>query len=161
AGLVLGRLRLGLQCTRVSCGRLLALLVHEHIIRIWHILTLSFVSCTAQAFGGPSYCALVPTLVEPEDLQNAIALQTIQFNLARVIGPALGGIAFTRLGYTWCFSLNGLSFVAVIISLVLLRVKFIPPKSDVPVLTSMKQGFGFIKNQSAMVALIVLAFCMT
>jgi predicted MFS family arabinose efflux permease len=57
--------------------------------------------------------------------------------------------------------LNGISFVAVIISLLLLRIKFIPKKSDVSVLTSMKQGFGFIRNQGAMVALIVLAFCMT
>jgi predicted MFS family arabinose efflux permease len=155
------RLLLASQLTQLCCAFLLAFLVHAEVIRIWHILTLSFVSGTAQAFGGPAYSALVPNLVEPEDLQNAIALQTIQFNLARVIGPALGGIAFTKLGYTWCFSLNGLSFVAVMISLVLLRVKFIPQKSDVTVLTSMKQGFGFIKNQGAMVALIVLAFCMT
>jgi predicted MFS family arabinose efflux permease len=124
-------------------------------------LTLSFVTGTAQAFGGPANSSLVPSLVEPEDLSNAIALQSIQFNLARVIGPALGGIAFTKLGYAWCFTLNGISFLAVIISLMLLRVKFIPEKVVVSVLTSMKQGFGFIRNQSAMVALIVLAFCMT
>jgi predicted MFS family arabinose efflux permease len=124
-------------------------------------LALSFIVGTAQSFGGPAYSALVPSLVEPEDLPNAIALQSIQFNVARVIGPVLGGIAFTKLGYAWCFSLNGMSFVAVIISLLMLRVKFTPGKSGLSVLTSMKQGFGFIRNQGAMVALIVLAFCMT
>jgi predicted MFS family arabinose efflux permease len=149
------------QVIQMSSAFLLAFLYAIGVVQIWHILSLSFVSGTAQAFGGPAYQALFPSLVEPEDLPNAIALQSIQFNVARVIGPALGGIAFTYLGYAWCFSLNGLSFIAVIISLVLLRIDFIPVKAGVSVLTSMKQGFGFIRNQGAMVALIVLAFCMT
>jgi predicted MFS family arabinose efflux permease len=149
------------QIIQLTCAFLLAFLYALGVVQIWHILTLSFVCGTAQAFGGPAYQALVPSLVDPEDLPNAIALQSIQFNMARVIGPALGGVAFTYLGYAWCFSLNGISFIAVIISLVLLRIKFIPQNSSVSVLTSMKQGFGFIRNQGAMVALIVLAFCMT
>src|SRR6185436_10968185 len=91
----------------------------------------------------------------------AIALNSIQFNLARVVGPIVGGIAFTKLGYVWCFSLNGFSYIAVIISLVLLTIRFIPQKAEVSMLTSMKQGIAFIRNQSAMEALIVLAFCMT
>jgi predicted MFS family arabinose efflux permease len=149
------------QVIQLSSAFLLAFLYSIGVVKVWHILSLSFVSGTAQAFGGPAYQALYPVLVDPEDLPNAIALQSIQFNMARVIGPALGGIAFTYLGYAWCFSLNGLSFVAVIVSLTLLRIKFIPQKSGVSVLTSMKQGFGFIRNQGAMVALIVLAFSMT
>jgi predicted MFS family arabinose efflux permease len=155
------RLLLASQWVQLSCAFLLAFLLHQKIIEIWHILALSFVAGTAQAFGGPAYSALVPSLVEPEDLPNAIALQSIQFNVARVIGPALGGIAFTKLGYAWCFSLNGMSFIAVIISLLMLQVKFTPGKSGLSMLTSMKEGFGFIRNQGAMVALIVLAFCMT
>ena len=155
------RLLIVSQVVQLTCAFLLAFLYALGVVQIWHILTLSFVCGTAQAFGGPAYQALVPSLVEPEDLPNAIALQSIQFNMARVIGPALGGIAFTYLGYAWCFSLNGISFIAVIISLVLLRIKFIPQNSGASVLTSMKQGFGFIRNQGAMVALIVLAFCMT
>jgi predicted MFS family arabinose efflux permease len=149
------------QCIQLFCAFLLAFLLYIHVVKVWHIFILSFITGTAQAFGGPAYSALVPSLVEREDLPNAIALQTIQFNLARVIGPALGGIAYTTLGYTWCFALNGVSFLAPIISLAMLHIKFIPEKSAVSVLTSMKQGFGFIRNQSAMVALIVLAFCMT
>jgi predicted MFS family arabinose efflux permease len=155
------RLLLTSQWIQLSSAFLLALLIYLNVVRLWHILTLSFVNGTAQSFGGPAYNALVPSLVEPEDLPNAIALQTIQFNLARVIGPVLGGIAFTKLGYAWCFALNGMSFVAVIISLLMLHVSFTPGKSDLSMLDSMKQGFGFIRNQGAMVALIVLAFCMT
>ena len=155
------RLLLTSQWIQLSSAFLLAFLIHLQVVQLWHILSLSFITGTAQSFGGPAYNALVPSLVEPEDLPNAIALQSIQFNLARVIGPVLGGIAFTKLGYAWCFSLNGLSFVAVIISLWLLRVNYNPGKSAVSMLESMKQGFGFIRNQGAMVALIVLAFCMT
>jgi MFS family permease len=149
------------QWIQLSCAFSLAFLIHVHVIKVWYIFILSFITGTAQAFGGPAYSALVPSLVDREDLPNALALQNIQFNLARVIGPVLGGIAYTTLGYTWCFSLNGISFLAPIISLTMLRIKFIPEKSAVSVLTSMKQGFGFIRNQGAMVALIALAFCMT
>jgi MFS family permease len=149
------------QWIQLSCAFSLALLIHFHLVKVWYIFILSFITGTAQAFGGPAYNALVPSLVDREDLPNALALQSIQFNLARVIGPVLGGIAYNTLGYTWCFALNGISFLAPIISLTMLRIKFIPEKSAASVLTSMKQGFGFIRDQAAMVALIVLAFCMT
>ena len=75
-----------------------------------------------------------------EDLPNAIAMNSIQFNLARVLGPTLGGLAYTSLGATWCFSLNGISYLAVIISLFMIQVKFVPPTSRESVLKSMKRG---------------------
>jgi predicted MFS family arabinose efflux permease len=155
------RLLLLSQYVQLSSALLLALLIYLHVVQIWHILVLSFVSGTAQSFGGPAYSALVPSLVDPDDLPNAIALQSIQFNLARVIGPVLGGIAFTKLGYVWCFSLNGISFLAPIAALLMMRIGFIPAKAADSVLTSMKQGFGFIQSRSGMVALIVLGFLMT
>jgi predicted MFS family arabinose efflux permease len=73
----------------------------------------------------------------------------------------LGGLALTGLGAAWCFGLNGLSFVAVIISLLLLTVKFEPVKTKESILTGVKQGIGFVRQQGAMVGLIALAFCMT
>jgi predicted MFS family arabinose efflux permease len=154
-------LLLASQWVQLTCAFTLATLLKLGVVQIWHILTLSFIVGTAQSFGGPAYSALVPTLVEKEDVPNAIALNSIQFNLARVIGPVLGGIAFTQLGYTWCFSLNGVSFIAVIISLMLLRLKFHPQNTGESILASMKQGFGFIRKQGAMEALILLAFCLT
>jgi predicted MFS family arabinose efflux permease len=132
-----------------------------HLKHIWPILTLSFVTGTAQAFGGPAYSALIPTLVEKEDLQNAIALNSIQFNLARVVGPMLGGLALYNGGPAWCFGLNGVSFVAVIVSLLIVRTRFIPKKTGESILDSMKDGIAFVREQSAMEGLIVLAFCMT
>ena len=94
-------------------------------------------------------------------MPNAIALNSIQFNVARVLGPTVGGVALTLLGASWCFGLNGVSFVAVIISLLIIHPHFVPTKSRESVLTSMKEGFHFIRNQGAMEALIVLAFMMT
>jgi predicted MFS family arabinose efflux permease len=136
-------------------------LIGTHHIQIWHILLSSFVVGTAQAFGGPAYSALVPSLVEKEDLPNAIALNSIQFNLARVIGPVLGGLALKYAGGAWCFGLNALSFVAVIISLLKLNINFSPARTTDSILTGVKQGISFIRKQGAMETLIGIAFCMT
>jgi predicted MFS family arabinose efflux permease len=155
------RVLLGSQYVQMTCAFLLTLLIAFKVVKVWHILGLSFVVGCAQAFGGPAYQALVPMLVEKEDLPNAIALNSIQFNLARVIGPMLGGLALTGLGAAWCFALNGLSFVAVIISLLLLTVEFVPKSTGESILTGVKQGIGFVRKQRAMVGLIALAFLMT
>ncbi len=114
-----------------------------------------------QSFGGPAYSALLPTLVGPEDLANAISMNSIQFNLARIIGPTIGGLAYTALGATWCFSLNGVSYIAVIISLMVINVRFIAPKTQVSVLKSMKEGIKFIRDREGLAPLVVLAFCTT
>src|ERR1700722_3392250 len=113
------------QYIQMACAFLLAFLFYTHVVQIWHILALSFFVGLGQSFGGPAYSALLPTLVGPEDLANAISMNSIQFNLARIIGPTLGGLAYTVFGATWCFALNGVSYVAVILSLLVIRVQFI------------------------------------
>jgi predicted MFS family arabinose efflux permease len=152
---------LGSQYVQMSCALTLTALIAFGWVKVWHILCLSFIVGTAQSFGGPAYSALVPSLVKKEDLSNAIAMNSIQFNLARVIGPVIGGLVLKALGPAWCFGLNALSFVAVIISLYRLSISFNPPRTGESVFTSMKQGFGFIRNQGAMQSLIVIAFLMT
>jgi predicted MFS family arabinose efflux permease len=149
------------QYIQMACAFLLAILFFAHLVRIWHILALSFVVGLGQSFGGPAYSALLPALVGPEDLSNAIALNSIQFNLARIIGPTIGGLAYTAFGATWCFTLNGLSFIAVVFSLYMIQVKFVPHKSHEPILRSMKEGIRFIRNREGMEPLVVLAFCTT
>jgi predicted MFS family arabinose efflux permease len=148
------------QFIQMTTAFTLTALIVLGVVRIWHILVLSFVVGTAQSFGGPAYSALIPNLVKKEDLSNAIALNSIQFNLARVIGPMLGGI-FLGIGAAWCFGLNGASFIAVIVTLMMIQTRFIPPDRSGSLITSMKQGVGFIRNQSGMSPLIVLAFFMT
>ncbi len=154
------RLLLGSQIVQMTCAFLLAALFAAGVVHIWEILALSFVVGTAQSFGGPAYSALIPTLVKPQDLPNAVALNSIQFNLARVIGPVLGALALA-IGAAWCFALNGVSFIAVIITLLIIHPHFVPAKTGESVLNSMREGFQFIRNQAAMEALIVLAFSMT
>ncbi len=155
------RVLLGSQYIQMFSATMLTILVAFGWVHIWQILCLSFLSGTAQAFGGPAYQALIPTLVDKEDMPNAIALNSIQFNVAVMIGPALGGLALDRLGEKWCFGLNALSFLAPVISLTIITTRFLPAKTTETVIESMKQGFRFILRQHAMGALILLAFCMT
>jgi predicted MFS family arabinose efflux permease len=149
------------QYIQMACAFLLAILFFTHVVQVWQILSLSFVVGLGQSFGGPAYSALLPTLVGPEDLANAIAMNSIQFNLARILGPTIGGFTYTLLGATWCFTLNGVSYLAVIVTLFMIQVKFVPPKSREPVLTSMAEGIRFIRCRAGMSALVVLAFCTT
>jgi MFS family permease len=149
------------QCVQMSCALLLTVLVGLHVVKVWHFLACSFVAGFGQAFGGPAYSALIPTLVPKEDMPNAIALNSIQFNAAVMVGPALGGLAFDKLGATWCFALNTFSFLCPIIALLMLTVRFVPEKTTESILGSMKEGFQFIRGQGAMGGLIILGFCMT
>ena len=146
------------QFIQMFCAFLLATLVATGVVRVWHIWCLSFTVGLAQSFGGPAYSALIPTLVDKEDLQNAIALNSIQFNLARVLGPALGGLALEKLGASWCFTLNGISFIAVIISLLVIRPRFVPSRTGESVIQSMREGIDFLRTREGMASLIVLAF---
>jgi predicted MFS family arabinose efflux permease len=155
------RILLGSQYVQMASAAILTILVATGLVRVWHILCLSFISGFAQAFGGPAYQALIPTLVEREDMPNAIALNSIQFNLAVTVGPALAGQALARFGESWCFGLNALSFLAPIISLLIIKARFYPEKTKESIFTSLKKGIDFARRQPAMEALIVLAFCMT
>jgi predicted MFS family arabinose efflux permease len=149
------------QVIQMSCAFLLAALDATHIVRVWHIWCLSFTVGLAQSFGGPAYSALIPTLVDKTDLQNAIALNSIQFNLARVVGPALGGIALAKLGASWCFGLNGISYIAVIATLLMIRPHFVPERTTESVLQSMRQGINFIRHREGMTSLMAVAFFAT
>jgi predicted MFS family arabinose efflux permease len=155
------KILLGSQYVQMASAGLLTVLVANGLTHVWPILCLSFVSGLAQAFGGPAYSALIPTLVDPEDMPNAIALNSIQFNMAVTIGPALAGVALARLGEKWCFGLNAVSFLAPIISLSMITARYLPVKSADSMFGSLKQGIKFVRKQNSMEALVLLAFCMT
>jgi predicted MFS family arabinose efflux permease len=149
------------QWVQMASAGTLTILVVLGLQHVWPILCLSVVSGFAQAFGGPAYSALIPTLVEHDDMPNAIALNSIQFNLAVTVGPALAGITLARFGEKWCFGLNALSFLAPIITLSMISARFLPESTKESILGSLKQGIRFVRQQGSMEALIVLAFCMT
>jgi MFS family permease len=155
------RLLLASQYVQMATALTLAALVFWGRVDIWHILALSFIAGLAQAFGGPAYQSLVPTLVERKDLPNAIALNSIQFNLARVFGPLLAGATLAAFGTALCFALNGVSFLVVIVALLSLTIKHIPQTERKPIMQDLKAGLAYVRGQPAIVALTVLAFLTT
>jgi MFS family permease len=163
------------QCVQMSTSGTLALLMFLNgreilHLQIWHVLVLSFITGCAQSFGGPAYQSLIPSLVDKKDLPNAVALNSIQFNVARVLGPlafALTLSAFRSWGYdepqamNACFLLNSLSFLVVINTLMMLRVKHIPPAKSSRMEEELKIGLNYVRHHGSLAALIVLAAATT
>jgi MFS family permease len=148
---------LGSQYIQMSTAFILAALIYLGVVRVQYVLLLSFVAGLGQAFGGPAYQALIPSLVRKNDLPNAIALNSIQFNLARVFGPLLAGVTLAAWGSAACFALNGLSFLVVIVALLSLTIKHIPPVDKKSMMQELKGGLRYAKGQPAIVALTILA----
>jgi len=123
----------------------LGILVATHVVQVWMILGLSFVTGCCLAMAGPSYMALVYDLVGREDLANAVALNSTQFQLARVLGPVFAGVGFKLFGLAGCFFANAVSFVAVVVGLKMVRFER-PGKEDGLPSRSMKDKGAFIQD---------------
>jgi predicted MFS family arabinose efflux permease len=149
------------QYVQMTTAFTLAALVYWDVVRIWHILTLSVITGMAQAFGGPAHQSLVPSLVDKEHLPNAIALNSIQFNLARVIGPLIAGAVLTAFGIAACFALNGISFLAVIVALLSLHIIHTPSTNRRRMHEELRGGLSYVKHQPGLIGLTVLAFVTT
>jgi MFS family permease len=164
------RTLLASQYVQMATSATLAALMYFQVVQIWQILALSFVTGVAQSFGGPAYQSLIPSLVDKKDLPNAVALNSIQFNVARVLGPLLFAAtlaAFTRWGYdepqamNACFLLNSLSFLVVINTLMALRVKHIPPANAGGMRDELRNGLSYVWHHGTLVGLTVLAAATT
>ena len=158
------------QYVQMATSGTLALLMYLHVVHVWHILMLSSITGFAQAFGGPAYQSLIPSLVDKKDLPNAVALNSIQFNVARVLGPLLFGatlVVFGKWGYdepqamNACFAINALSFVVVINTLMMLRVKHIPPAASKGMREELQSGLSYVRHHPSLKAFIVLAAATT
>jgi predicted MFS family arabinose efflux permease len=141
---------------------ILATLIWAGNVKVWHIFLLSFLTGSAQSFSGPAYISLLPLLVKREDVPNAIAMNSMQFNLARVIGPIFAGIALVAWGPAICFTVNGFSFLAVIVALLMIRSPG-PKASDANkgLFDDMKEGFRFVTSRPKLLTLTFLAFAGT
>src|SRR5260370_980955 len=142
------KILLSSQYVQMATAAILTILVATDLVHVWHILCLSFVSGLAQAFGGPAYQALIPTLVEKEDMPNAITLNSIQFNVAVMVGPALSGQALAKLGEKWGFGPNAVSFLAPVISLTIITARFLPVKTSDPMFTPPNPAIQSPPNQN-------------
>ena len=150
------------QVLQGSFALILAALIYFHTVKIWHIFILSFLTGSAQSISGPAYASLLPLLVKRDDMANAVAMNSMQFNLARVIGPALGGVVFGLWGATACFGINGLSFGFVIIALTMIKM---PPlqagATSTSMMAQMKEGFTFVASKRSLLLLTFLSFAGT
>jgi len=135
----------------------LAALVFWDWITIWHVLTLSFLSGCAQAFGGPAYQSMIPSLVPRRDLPNAIALNSTQFNLSRVLGPMGGTVILVSIGMAGCFFLNGLSFFLVVVALAMIK-PIVRPAGPArrTIWAELRSGLDYVLGERLLLTLTVL-----
>ncbi|MEW6252569.1 MAG: MFS transporter [Planctomycetota bacterium] len=140
----LRRLVVATQALAMVQALLLAMLTLTHVITVWHLLALSVVLGLINAFDLPARQTFVVHIVEPDDLPNAIALNSALVNAARLVGPALAGLLISLVGEGWCFMLNGLSYVGVLAALLAMRIAPRPvgPHSG-DSLHGLRQGFVY------------------
>ena len=111
------------QSAMMILAFLLAALTFTGRVQAWHIVVMAFLLGIANAFDAPARQAFVLELVDREDLTNAIALNATMFNLGTAVGPAVAGLTYSAFGPAWCFTINGISFIAVIVALLMMRLK--------------------------------------
>ncbi len=137
----------------------LGLLTVAGLVQLWHVYLFAFLlGCTA-AFDAPARQTFVSELVGEEGLSNAVALNSTSFNVARMVGPAIAGILIAVVGTGWVFLLNAASFVAVIGSLLLLRVADLQVgKRAVRTKGSFAEGFRYVWQRPDLKAVLLMIF---
>jgi MFS family permease len=164
AGVIIDRVRkrnllLLTQVAAMALALILAGLTFAEVVQVWHIVVLAVLLGVVNAFDGPARQAFVVEMVGARDLPNAIALNSMTFNAARVIGPAFGGVLLATVGSAWCFTFNGLSFLAVIVSLLAMRLNQaqLVHERGSP-WQQLKSGIQYVAAQSELRGLLLLAF---
>ena len=153
------KLMLITQTAMMLLALILAILTSVRLITIAEILAISFFTGLASALNAPAYQAVVLDLVDRENLTNAIALNSAQFNMSRAIGPTLAGLALGSLGAAGCFYLNSVSFLALIIALLAIVVPPHPTDNGPSVWSAMVEGLRFVgKHRTIIVLLSVPSF---
>jgi len=142
------------QTAMMVLAFLLAGLAWFKVITVWEVAAISFMNGVAMSMNAPSYQALVPRLVKREDLTNAIALNSAQFNMSRILGPTLGGYAMELFGVAGNFFLNGLSFLAVIWALTRIQYPEENLKRHESMWQSLQSGFRYIRTERQMMILL-------
>lgn len=133
------------QTAMMVLALVLAALTFLHLVQPWHILVIALLLGTANAFEAPSRQAFVLEMVEVQDMTNAIALNSAMFNTATAMGPAAAGLTYAFFGPAWCFTINGISFLAVIVALRLMRLKpFVPEPGRPSALADLKEGLRYV-----------------
>jgi len=144
------------QVAMMILAFILAALTFTKLVQPWQIIVLAFLLGCANAFDAPARQAFVTELVERKDLTNAIALNSSMINTATVIGPAVAGITYAAFGPAWCFTINGFTFIAVIIALLLMKLApFVPVDRALSIVSEIKVGVKFAARQPTIRVLII------
>jgi MFS family permease len=144
------------QSSMMALTFVLAWLTLSHRVHIWQVVTLAALTGIVNAFDLPARQAFIVDMVARADLVNAIALNSSMFNGARIIGPALAGIVVAAIGEGWCFFANGVSFIAVILGLLLMRMERARHTIEGSPLENIIEGFRFVTNTGPVRALMML-----
>jgi MFS family permease len=148
---------IGTQIASMVLALVLAFLTLTGRVQVWHIFVLAASLGVVNAFDIPGRQAFLVDMVGKEDLMNAIALNSSMFNGARIIGPAIAGILVAKIGEGWCFFGNGLSYVAVIIGLLMMRVERPARRaSTASPWTHLLEGFRFVRHTAPIRAILLL-----
>ena len=144
------------QTSMLVLAFILAGLTFANVVQPWHILVLAFLLGVANAFDAPARVAFVTELVSREDMTNAIALNSTMFNIATVVGPSVAGLTYAAFGPAWCFTINGISFIAVIVALLFMRIKPIdqPSRRATAMMAELKEGLRYVFSHSLILSLI-------
>jgi MFS family permease len=151
------------QSMLLSFTMMMAILTLLNVISIWWILILSLLIGTTNAFNAPAYQSILIEIVGRKNLLNAVALNSAQFNMSRIIGPALVAPLVALVGFAGCFFVNSLSFVAVIIALMVINITYATrqPKSSGGGLQNMKEGFAYLRTRPDLMVLIAMTGVLT
>jgi len=152
------RVVIGTQVSSMVLAFILAVLTLSHAVdhRVWLIFVLAALLGVVNAFDIPGRQSFLVEMVGKEDLMNAIALNSSMFNGARVIGPAIAGILLVKIGEGWCFFANAVSYIAVIIGLMLMKVQTRERAAMASPLEHMMEGFRFVNETAPIRALLLL-----
>jgi MFS family permease len=150
------RLIIATQTTSMLLAAILAWLTLTGRVQKEHIFVLASLLGVVNAFDIPGRQAFLVDMVGKEDLMNAIALNSSMFNGARIVGPAVAGILVAKIGEGWCFAANALSYIAVIIGLVLMKVHCPPRSTSSSPLADIVEGFRWVNSTKVIRALLLL-----
>ncbi len=144
------------QSAMMILAFILAGLALFNLIQAWMVIILSFFLGIANAFDAPARMAIIVDLVDDRaDLTNAIALNSTMFHLAFIVGPAAAGFTYSWFGPGWCFAINGVSFIAVIIALLFMRIKTLPSAEyHNPVHIEIRNSLNYVKSNRSVLMLI-------
>jgi MFS family permease len=146
------------QTSQMLIALALAILTWLHLVNIWHLLSAAFLGAALLAFDNPARQALIPDLVPPSDLLNALSLNAASYNGAALFGPALAGILLDPLGAGSLFFINGVSFLAVLVALFAMRdVRTHSGGTPYPLAKSMLEGLGFAWRTRLVAAMLLLS----